>query len=102
MWRSTPSFQVFVRNMIFVFIRSPAASTVLAKTRDLCFKGSLENAKLHVMKRYTPEQDVIPGGDQTYANRDRIKQLSATKLAHLEQMFKIFIPEDRQDSSLLQ
>ena len=71
------------------------------QTRNLYFQGSLENEKIHVTKQYTLEQDVIPGCDQTYSNTNNVKKLSASKKAHLSQMFK-FIPEDRQDTAVLQ
>ena len=43
----------------FIFVRNPTTHSVMVKTPNLCFQGSLENGKIHVTKEYTLEQDVF-------------------------------------------
>ncbi len=76
------------------FCICPVSQIVLAKTRGMCFKGSLENAKIHVCKNFSPEQDVIPLVDKTYLNTNRLREIKPTKRSHLEQMMK-FLWKDR-------
>ena len=70
-----------------LFVKCSVSGKVLAKTRGMCFKGTLENAKIHIVKGHTPEENVIPSREETYENTNRLRQISSTKLGHLLQMY---------------
>ena len=75
---------------------------VLVTTRGMCFKGILENAKIHIVKGHTPEENVIPSREETYENTNQLRQISSTKLGHLQQMYINFIPQERHDPTIMQ
>ena len=86
----------------FLFVKCSVSGKVLAKTCGMCFKGTLENAKMHIVKGYTPEENVIPSREETYENTNRLRQISSTKLGHLQQMYTNFIPQERHDPTIMQ
>lgn len=73
---------------------------VVCRTRPLCYKGSFTNAKIHVMMGHDVEENVIPDCTQTYLVKKKLRELSETKLDHLRQMSRSFIPIDRHFSFL--
>ena len=79
----------------FVFARSTATGSVVCKTRALCYEGNFQNTTMHVMADRDVEEDVIPDDTQSYSSKNKIRELSDTKLTHLRQMSRSFIPIDR-------
>ena len=63
-----------------LFVKCSVSGKVLAKTCGMCFKGALENAKIHIVKGHTPEENVIPSREETYENTNQLRQISSTKL----------------------
>lgn len=78
----------------FLFMKNTVTGTVTAKTRRLCYTGSFSNATMHVLTG-NEHLNVIPGEAQSYKSLNKTRNLSASKMTHLTQMYRDFIPEDR-------
>jgi len=80
----------------FIFVINPVTSTVLAKVRKLCYFGPFEQSPSHVLRGQSMEQSVIPNSaTNSYCVLNLTRPLAETKLRHLKQMYKDFIPSDR-------
>ena len=78
-----------------VMVRSAATGKVVCKTRPLCYEGSFSNATIHVMAGRHEAENVSPDETQTYLAKNKLRELPETKLNHLRQMSRSFIPIER-------
>ena len=81
----------------FIFTKDPTTDRVIAKVRYSCYAGAFQNASIHVVTGRNVTESAIP--DQEFANYKilgKLKTLSDSKRKHLDQMYKNFIPDDRQ------
>jgi len=77
----------------FIFIINPMTSAVLAEVHCV---GSFELSPSHVLRGQNVEQSVIPNlATNNYRVLNCTRLLTETKLRHLKQMYKDFIPSDR-------
>lgn len=80
----------------FLFLKNSASNTVVAKVRKTCFSGPYENTTMHIASGRDISEDVIPDPDrENYLALHKIKSLSDSKMKHLQQMYKDFVPRDR-------
>lgn len=84
----------------FVVVRNSTTSSILCKTRRLCYKGSFETATIHVKAGHRVDELVIPTAAETYFGKNKLRRLSDTKFNRLRQMSMSFIPNDRRFSFL--
>lgn len=81
----------------FIFTKNPATDQVIAKVRYSCYAGVFQNASIHVVTGRDVTESAIP--DQELANYKilgKLKTLSDSKRKNLDQMYKNFVPDDRQ------
>ena len=76
----------------FVFARNPGCD-VKMKARSLCYTGQLANTEFHVKRGYRLQDCAIPS--ENYKDKHLIRPITTAKHAHLQQMFKNFIPPER-------
>ena len=76
----------------FVFATHPTTGRVVCKVRRLCHTGDFETATI---RGQAVDDDVIPDASASYLCKNLLRQLSDTKLGHLRQMSRSFIPIDR-------
>ncbi len=80
----------------FVFVKNPADDAVVAKVRKNCFSGTFDNTTMHVANGRNISENCIPSSaSDCYAALHKVKSLSDTKLKHLQQMYRDFVPTDR-------
>ncbi len=80
----------------FVFVKNPADNAVAAKVRKNCFSGTFDNTTMHVDNGRNISENCIPSSaSDCYAALHKVKSLSDTKLKHLQQMYRDFVPTDR-------
>ena len=79
----------------FVFAKNSLTGNIVCKTRPLCYKGSFDNATIHVLAGRDVHEVAIPDASESYSCKSKLRQLSDTKLGHLRQMSRSFIPNDR-------
>lgn len=80
----------------FVFVKNSVSNTVVAKVRKTCFSGSFESTTMHIAKNRGVNENVIPStASKSYAALQKIKDLTDSKLKHLQQMYRDFVPSDR-------
>ncbi len=80
----------------FIFTKHPITKEVVAKVRKNCATGSFDNATIRVNSGRDVHENVIP--DQrikNYVALGKTRSLSQSKVKHLEQMSKDFIPSNR-------
>ena len=77
----------------FVAVKHLQTGNALMKVREQCYGGPFHPAKLHVLPTFTPEAVAIP--TENYREKNRVRELSTSKLDHLRQMYTSFIPQDR-------
>ena len=75
----------------FIAVQHLQTGNALMKVRQQCYGGPFHPAKLHVL--LTPATVAIPS--KNYIEKKRVRELSASKLDHLRQMYTNFIPQDR-------
>lgn len=79
----------------FIFVKNASNNTVVAKVRKTCFSGPYEETTMHIASGRDVSEDIIPDPDrESYQALHKIKALSETKIKHLQQMYKDFIPRD--------
>lgn len=79
----------------FVYSKHCVTGAVVARTRPLCYTGPFSPASMHLLAGQNPTDNVIPDEDQTYTRVNRKRDLSESKLTHLKQMYRDFIPTER-------
>ena len=80
----------------FVFVKNAVNNTVVAKVRQTCFSGRFENTTMHVASKRDVTENIIPDtAGRSYAALGKNRSLTDTKLKHLHQMYRDFIPRDR-------
>lgn len=85
----------------FIYVTNPVTSVVLAKVRKLCYAGDFEQSPIHVLRGRDAKESVIPDLEmKNYCILGLTRPLTETKLKHLKQMYKDFIPNDRHPSFL--
>ena len=78
----------------FVFAKNVTGG-IVCKIRRLCYTGSFENAPIHVLAGHDVSDNMIPDATEDYVCKNKLRQLSDTKTAHLRQMSRPFIPNRR-------
>ena len=78
----------------FLFAKNAATGMVTAKTRTLCYVGSFQDATMHILRGRDAE-NIIPDESQSYSSLNKTRTLSTTKMEHLRQMYRDFIPVER-------
>ena len=78
----------------FVFAKNVTGG-IVCKIRRLCYTGSFENAPIHVLAGHDVSDNVIPDATENYVCKNKLRQLSDTKTAHLRQISRSFIPNGR-------
>ena len=79
----------------FLFTTNSVSGQVVSKTCPYCYTGSFSNATMHVLGGKNPEDDVIPGDEQTYHHLNKAKSISGSKMSNLVQMYRQFIARKR-------
>ena len=79
----------------FVFAKSILSGQVISRTRPYCYTGSFTNATIRVLAGKDPEDDAIPGDEQTYHHMNKTRNISGSKRNNLVQMYRQFIPRER-------
>ena len=79
----------------FVFSKHCVTGAVVARTWTLCYTGPFSPASMHLLPGQNPTDNIIPDQDQTYITVNKKHDLSKSKLTHLKQMFRDFIPAER-------
>ncbi len=80
----------------FIFVKSPVTNVVVAKVRDDCYTGRFNDATIHVVRGRDISECVIPDRvTGAYANLGLLRPLTDSKLKHLQQMYRDFVPNDR-------
>ena len=80
----------------FIYVKHPVTNSVVAKVRKNCATGSFENSTIHVNSHHDIMEYAIPDpASDNYSVLGKTRNLSASKLKHLEQMSKEFIPTGR-------
>ena len=80
----------------FIYVTHPVTSNVVARMRKLCYSGPFKNSTGHVLQSRDSADIAIPNHDSSnYARLRMIKALSDSKIKHLQQMYRDFIPSDR-------
>ena len=73
-----------------VIVRSVATAKVVCKTQSLCYEGSFSNATIPVMAGSHEAENVTPDETKTYLAKNKLRELSETKLNHPCQMSRSF------------
>ena len=80
----------------FIYVTNPVTSVVLAKVRKFCYAGSFQQSPSHVLRGRDVKESVIPDLEtNNYCVLELTKTLTETKLKHLKQMYRDFIPSNR-------
>ncbi len=79
----------------FIYTINSVTNSVVAKVRPLCYTGSFTNATIHVKAGRSLVENVIPDDTENYSTLGKTRELTTTKMGHLKQMFRNFIPPDR-------
>ena len=73
----------------FLALKNPGTDAIM-KVRDKCYTGTLKDTPMKLVKgRNSTDRQL------TYDAKGLVKELSASKQAHLKQMCRNFIPQDR-------
>ena len=81
----------------FIFTKNPATDRVIAKVRCSCYAGAFQNASIYVVTGRDVTESAIPDKElANYKILGKLKTLSDFKRKNLDQMYKNFIPDDRQ------
>lgn len=79
----------------FVFAKNILTGQVISRTRPYCYTGSFTIATIHILANKNPEDDAIPGDEQTYHHMNKTRSISGSKMNNLVQMYRQFIPRER-------
>ena len=83
------------------FVYTASTSGVIAKVRRLCSTGLYEQSSSHVLRGRDVDKCIIPDPvDHNYSTLGILRPLTDSKLKHLKQMARDFIPSDRRLSFL--
>jgi len=81
----------------FIFTKNPATDRVLAKVRNSCYTEAFQNAPIRVVTGRDVTDSAIPNQESAnYKILGKLNILSKSKQKNLDQMYKNFIPDDRQ------
>lgn len=83
----------------FLIVRHPISNNAIMKIRERCYEGPFEETPLKVSKGHVTNEMAMPCSGDTYKRREKVKSISATKSAHLKQMYTNFVPVERQPNS---
>ena len=78
----------------FLALNNPGTDAEM-KVCEKRYTGTLKNTPMKLMKGMNPADRAIPGVNLSYAAKGLVKELSDSKLTHLRQMCRNFIPQDR-------
>ena len=78
----------------FVCVRKPSTGNAQVRVRDVCYEGSIRDAKISRGRRAV--ENVIPSDESSYLLQGMKKEVTATKQADLMRMYENFIPSDRR------
>ena len=84
----------------FLIVRHPTTNNAMMKVREQCYTGLFEVSTLKVYKRCASTDRAIPSNEDLYKARDKVKNISSTKAANLQQMYLKFVPEGRRPDYL--
>ena len=80
----------------FLYVINPVTSGVVAKVRNLCHTGTFNESTSHVLRGRDVSKSAIPDPvDSSYSALGHTRVLTDSKLKHLKQMYRDFIPSDR-------
>jgi hypothetical protein len=79
----------------FVFSKHCLTDEVVPRARAQCYTGPFSPASIHILARKDRSSDIIPDEEQTYTKLNRNRALSESKMAHLKQMYRNFVPSGR-------
>lgn len=74
----------------FLFMKNSVTGRVTAKTRSLCYTGS----SMQILHGRDTD-NIIPNESQSYSSLNKTRSLSKSKVEHLKQMYRDFIPLER-------
>ena len=75
------------------FVYAKSASSVVATMRRLCYTGPYERLTSHVLRSKNASECIIPDPvSQSYTALGKNRPLTDSKLKHLVQMYRAFIP----------
>ena len=79
----------------FVIVTSPNTGNATMLVREGCYGGRSKKSPLTLNSGYTADINVFPLESDTYDQLKKTREITATKLTHLTQMCRNFIPEER-------
>lgn len=80
----------------FIFVIHPITSAVVTRVCELCHTGPFSVSTSHVLKGVHEHHDAFPDlQTQNYVFLRKTRELSDSKMKHLTQMFRDFIPSER-------
>ena len=83
------------------FVYAKNASGVVATMRNLCYTGPYEQSTIHVLRGRIASECIIPDSvTHSYTALGSTRPLTDSKLKHLKQMYRNFVPSDRHLSFL--
>ena len=85
----------------FLIVRHPATNIAIMKVRDRCYDGQFEETSLKLSKGHVPTEMAMPTALDTYKCRGKVKNISATKAEHLQQMYTKFVPVERHPNTTI-
>ena len=65
------------------------------KVRERCYEGNIRPSPLKVISG-DPCVSIIPQESENYVALNRIRALTSSKIKHLQQMYRNFIPEHKR------
>lgn len=90
----TPLNPQYLKITRFIYTINSVTNSVVAKVRPLCYTGSFTNATIHVKAGRSLAENVIPDDTQNYSTLSKTRELTTSKMGHLKQMYRKFIPPD--------
>lgn len=79
----------------FVIVRKPSTKNAMMLVRRFCHEGAPQPTSMSLNHGMSPEFNCFPALSETYLQLGKTRELQSTKLAHLQQMFKNYIPPER-------
>jgi len=71
----------------FLFLKNSVTGKVVSKVHKHCYSGNYTNSTTHLLDGRVFEENVLCNEGDTYQNKQKIKEISGTKLVNLRHMY---------------